>query len=65
MQSAAMGTLPTIRAAVDPNAKGGQYYFHVIITTQSLATTISQRFKGHVQTNLPTLAIFDFLPETR
>jgi hypothetical protein len=24
----------------------------IIITTQSLATTISQRFKGHVQTNL-------------
>jgi hypothetical protein len=29
MQSTAMGTLPTIRAAVDPNAKGGQYYFLV------------------------------------
>jgi hypothetical protein len=29
MQSAAMGTLPIIRAAVDPNAKGGQYYFPV------------------------------------
>jgi hypothetical protein len=26
MQSAAMGALPTIRAAVDPNARGGQYY---------------------------------------
>jgi NAD(P)-dependent dehydrogenase (short-subunit alcohol dehydrogenase family) len=26
MQSAAMGALPTIRAAVDPNAKGGDYY---------------------------------------
>lgn len=26
MQSGAMGALPTIRAAVDPNAKGGQYY---------------------------------------
>jgi NAD(P)-dependent dehydrogenase (short-subunit alcohol dehydrogenase family) len=26
MQSAAMGALPTIRAAVDPNAKGGEYY---------------------------------------
>ncbi|MCP4363645.1 MAG: SDR family NAD(P)-dependent oxidoreductase [Chloroflexi bacterium] len=25
-QSAAMGALPTIRAAVDPNAKGGYYY---------------------------------------
>ena len=25
-QSAAMGALPTIRAAVDPNVKGGQYY---------------------------------------
>jgi NAD(P)-dependent dehydrogenase (short-subunit alcohol dehydrogenase family) len=26
LQSAAMGALPTIRAAVDPNAKGGEYY---------------------------------------
>ncbi|MEM7132963.1 MAG: oxidoreductase [Chloroflexota bacterium] len=26
MQSAAMGALPTIRAAVDPSARGGQYY---------------------------------------
>ena len=26
MQSAAMGALPTIRAAVDPVAKGGQYF---------------------------------------
>lgn len=26
MQDAAMGALPTIRAAVDPNVKGGQYY---------------------------------------
>ena len=26
MQSAAMGALPTIRAAVDPSAKGGEYY---------------------------------------
>jgi NAD(P)-dependent dehydrogenase (short-subunit alcohol dehydrogenase family) len=26
MQSAAMGALPTIRAAVDPDAKGGDYY---------------------------------------
>jgi len=26
MQSAAMGVLPTIRAAVDPNVTGGQYY---------------------------------------
>jgi NAD(P)-dependent dehydrogenase (short-subunit alcohol dehydrogenase family) len=26
MQSAAMGALPTIRAAVDPNAKGGDYF---------------------------------------
>ena len=26
MQSAAMGALPTLRAAVDPNAKGGDYY---------------------------------------
>jgi NAD(P)-dependent dehydrogenase (short-subunit alcohol dehydrogenase family) len=26
MQSADMGALPTIRAAVDPDAKGGQYY---------------------------------------
>lgn len=26
MQSAAMGALPTIRAAVDPNARGGEYY---------------------------------------
>ena len=25
-QSAAMGALPTLRAAVDPEAKGGQYY---------------------------------------
>jgi hypothetical protein len=25
-QSAAMGALPTIRAAVDPNVKGGDYY---------------------------------------
>ena len=25
-QSAAMGALPTIRAAVDPYVKGGQYY---------------------------------------
>jgi NAD(P)-dependent dehydrogenase (short-subunit alcohol dehydrogenase family) len=25
-QSAAMGTLPTLRAAVDPDAKGGQYF---------------------------------------
>jgi NAD(P)-dependent dehydrogenase (short-subunit alcohol dehydrogenase family) len=25
-QSAAMGALPTIRAAVDPNARGGEYY---------------------------------------
>ena len=25
-QSSAMGALPTIRAAVDPNAKGGEYY---------------------------------------
>jgi NAD(P)-dependent dehydrogenase (short-subunit alcohol dehydrogenase family) len=25
-QSSAMGALPTIRAAVDPNARGGQYY---------------------------------------
>jgi len=26
IQSAAMGALPTLRAAVDPDAKGGQYY---------------------------------------
>ncbi len=26
VQSAAMGALPTLRAAVDPNAKGGDYY---------------------------------------
>lgn len=26
LQSAAMGALPTIRAAVDPNAEGGQYF---------------------------------------
>ncbi len=26
VQSAAFGTLPTIRAAVDPNVRGGQYY---------------------------------------
>ena len=26
MQSSAMGALPSIRAAVDPQAKGGQYY---------------------------------------
>jgi hypothetical protein len=26
MQDSAMGALPTIRASVDPNAKGGQYY---------------------------------------
>ncbi len=26
VQSAAMGALPTLRAAVDPDAKGGQYY---------------------------------------
>jgi NAD(P)-dependent dehydrogenase (short-subunit alcohol dehydrogenase family) len=26
MQSAAIGALPTIRAAVDPNVSGGQYY---------------------------------------
>ena len=26
MQSAAMGALPTMRAAVDPNVKGGDYY---------------------------------------
>jgi NAD(P)-dependent dehydrogenase (short-subunit alcohol dehydrogenase family) len=26
MQNAAIGALPTIRAAVDPNVKGGQYY---------------------------------------
>jgi len=26
MQSAAMGALPTLRAAVDPNAEGGDYY---------------------------------------
>ncbi|UCG55101.1 MAG: SDR family NAD(P)-dependent oxidoreductase [Dehalococcoidia bacterium] len=26
VQSAAMGALPTIRAAVDPNARGGEYY---------------------------------------
>jgi len=26
IQSAAMGALPTLRAAVDPSAKGGQYY---------------------------------------
>ena len=26
MQTAAMGALPTLRAAVDPDAKGGQYY---------------------------------------
>ena len=25
-QSAAMGALPTIRAAVDPNVQGGEYY---------------------------------------
>ena len=26
LQSAAMGALPTIRAAVDPNVTGGQYF---------------------------------------
>ena len=26
MQTAQMGALPTLRAAVDPEAKGGQYY---------------------------------------
>ncbi len=26
LQSAAKGALPTIRAAVDPNVKGGEYY---------------------------------------
>jgi hypothetical protein len=26
VQSAAMGALPTLRAAVDPNVKGGDYY---------------------------------------
>jgi hypothetical protein len=25
-QSAAMGALPTLRAATDPNSKGGEYY---------------------------------------
>ena len=42
MQSAAMGALPTLRAATDPDARGGQYYGPDGLTQTCRQASISQ-----------------------